>query len=154
MFARVPSIVVLLLSVGLVGCSGDRSSSQKAEGGENRKGQKNENNPKGKTGTESEAKAVLKKALDSWAFGDSKEKFEKNHPEIKCGDLNWATGKKLARYDIGTSRKNGRNFQVTVKFTLAAKDGTDIVVNGDYDISYSDRPPSGEWDILGGAPYQ
>ncbi len=49
---------------------------QKAGGRENRKANKTQPNPKGKSATEAEAKAVLKKALDSWAFGDSKENYE------------------------------------------------------------------------------
>ncbi len=151
MFIRTPGFLVLLLVVGLAGCSDNRSSKQKAEERENRKvdetqpdpkgnsvGDKfskqhaekgvnlkvNETqpDPKGKLGTEAEARAILKKALDSWAFGDSREKIERDQPGIKFLDRNCATGKKLSRSEIGMSRKideskHGVGFQFLVTLT-------------------------------------
>ena len=150
MFIRLPGILVLLIVVALVGCSGDRTPKQKTDEGETRKANKTQPNPKGKSGTEAEAKAALKKALDSWAFGDSNEKFEQDHPDIKFGDLNRAARKKLSRYEFGNSRKDGKGFQFLVTLTLATEDGKNVTLNGDYTIAYS----NGEWGIFGGAPVQ
>ncbi len=115
--------------------------------------------PKGKLGTEAEAKAILKKALDSWAFGDSREKFESDHPGIKFNDSNYVTGKKLARYEIGMSRtregsEHGASFQVLVTLTFTTERGAGVTLNGDYDISFLDSPPPGVWYIQGGVPPQ
>src|SRR4051812_4066612 len=74
------------------------------------------------SGGEVEARTAVKAALDSWAFGDTKEKFTKDHPDVNLGDLNRIT-KRLARYEIGTVRKDGNVFEFLVTFTFTGEPG-------------------------------
>lgn len=85
-------------------------------------------------GTEAEARAVLKSALDSWSFGDTLEKFEKDHPGISFFDTNWITKKRLGRYDIGNVRKDGITFEFLVTLTLR-EDAGDVTKGCDYHVT-------------------
>ena len=100
----------------------------------------------GKFGTEADARRVVKVALDSWAFGDSYAKFQKDHPEIGISDPNRIT-KRLVKYDIGNARKEGNRFALLVTFTFAGESG-DVTRSGSYSVSGS---PESEWLILGTA---
>lgn len=61
------------------------------------------------------ARQKLKVALDSWAFGDSKEKLDKDHPELKFASQLRVTSK-LTKYEITSTRpfEIGHQFLVSL----------------------------------------
>src|SRR5687767_6064202 len=80
MFDRVLGSVVLLTVLVVIGCEGNAS---KQQGKPAMPGATIDTTKQKTTPDTNEARAALKTALDSWAFGDSTEKFEKDHPGIK-----------------------------------------------------------------------
>lgn len=96
---------------------------------------------------EGEARAALQTALDSWAFGDTRQKFEREHPDVQFGDFN--RYKALARYEIGTARRTaGGGHEFLVTLTFQAEAGSDVVRSGRYEVW---RNKEGKWVITGGA---
>ena len=79
---------------------------------------------------EAEAKEKLKLALDSWVFGDTLEKFHKDHPDIRVG-VRLHSLDKLTRYDIGTGRERSpTSYEFTVTHVFESRAGTDIKRSG------------------------
>jgi hypothetical protein len=134
MSIRLIGIVICMFSFLWVGCSNNPSSKPAAEAGKKTAKSPGESGSKKSMGTEAEARAVLKSALDSWAFGDTLEKFEKNHPGISFFDTNWITKKRLGRYEIGNVRKDGITFEFLVTFTFREETG-DVTKGGDYHVT-------------------
>jgi len=102
--------------------------------------------PSGARGTEAEARAAVKTALDSWAFGDSEAQFKKAHPNIHFLDFNRIT-KKLGRHEIGTGRQVGNSFEFLVTLTYQEESG-EATRSGNYTVV---KNAEGEWEIYGGA---
>jgi hypothetical protein len=94
------------------------------------------------SGSEADARAVLKAALDSWAFGDTLEKFEQNHPGVQFFDTNRITRKRLAGYELGTVRKDDIGFEFLATLTLRESD-RDVTWRGDYSVT----PDADGWVI-------
>lgn len=63
------------------------------------------------------AREKLKVALDSWAFGDSKEKLEKDHPELKFASQLRVTSK-LTKYEITSTRSFELGHQFLVSLSV------------------------------------
>jgi hypothetical protein len=146
MSVRVPSILLLLFSMVVVGCSGNTSSKPQEEKGKKTPGTTPANVAKeNQWGTEAEAKAVLKGALDSWAFGDSLKKYEKEHPGVTFFDGARVTKKKLGRYEFGATRSDGTTFDFLVTLVLK-EDSGDVSRSGSYLVV---KTPDG-WAITGG----
>jgi hypothetical protein len=118
MSVRFVGFIIISFSFVLAGCSNNPSSKPTAETG--KRTVKEPAGPGTKTpmGSEAEARAILKAALDSWAFGDTLEKFEKDHPGVQFFDTNWITRKRLGRYEIGNVRKDGITFEFLVTQTF------------------------------------
>ena len=117
---------------------------------------------KEKTG-EAQAKEKLKVALDSWTFGDTIEKFEKDHPEIILHDerlqilpfgLNAPV--KLIRYEIGAGRsaKNiTEKYESTYEFAVAMTVQNAKVGEAAKSITYKvGKFKDGKWAVLGDLP--
>lgn len=87
--------------------------------------------------TEDQAREKLKLALDSWTFGDSREKFGKAHPEVDFVHFYYDLA--LNNYTITRSRaiENGYQFVVTHSFKKA--NGTSYDATGDYKITLNDK---------------
>ncbi len=82
---------------------------------------------------ESEAKEKLKTVLDSWVFGDSREKLKADHPGINFIDLAYTFDRPvLQKYDIASGRKDpkhpdaGTAFEFPVVLTLQSRAGIEI----------------------------
>lgn len=146
MSARPFGVLIVMLSGIWAGCSNNPSSKPAAESG--KKTNKTTADPTTKTlsGTEAEARAVLKSALDSWAFGDTSEKFEKDHPGIQIFDTSWITKTRLGRYEIGNVRKVDITFEFLVTLTFR-EDAGDVTKSGDYHVT---KDAQG-WVITAGA---
>lgn len=146
MFVRSFGVLIVMLSGILAGCSNSTSSKPSTEAG--KKTSKASSDPAAKkaSGSEAEARTVLKAALDSWAFGDTLEKFEKNHPGVQFFDTGWITKKRLARYEIGSVRKDGITFEFIVTLTFR-EDARDVTKSGDYHVT---KDADG-WVITAGA---
>ena len=94
---------------------------------------------------EAEAKAKLKLALDSWVFGDTLEKFQKDHPDIMVG-VRLHSLDKLTRYEIGAGReKSPTSFEFAVTHVFESKAGTDIKHSGTVTVAKL----SDKWFIQG-----
>ena len=146
MSVRVPSILILLFSMVVVGCSGNTSSKPQEEKGKKPSGNSPTNvGKKNQWGTEVEAKAVLKAALDSWAFGDPLEKYEREHPGVTFFDTTRITKKQLGRYEFGSSRSDGKSFDFLVTLVLKEEKG-DTARSASYLLV---KTPDG-WAITGG----
>jgi hypothetical protein len=130
---RTHSVVIVLLVGILSGCSNSPSSKPSEEKAQHAKDTSNpaKNMP---SGSEAEARSVLKAALDSWAFGDPIEKFEKAHPGVSFFDTNWITKKRLGRYEIGNVRKDGITFEFLVTLTFR-EDSGDVTKSNDYHVT-------------------
>ena len=118
-------IAVLVLLV-LAGC--DRNAGTNAE-----KAAKTAIQPKDAVPDEAEAKEKLKTVLDSWVFGDSREKLKADHPSINFIDLAYTFDRPvLQKYDIASGRKDlkypdaGTAFEFPVVLTLQSRAGTEI----------------------------
>jgi hypothetical protein len=147
MFVRLVGIVFVIFSASLAGCSSKPSEKPQEENGKQAKGTTPaESTNKKQSGTEAEARTVLKAALDSWAFGDTLEKFEKNHRGVQFFDTSWITKKRLTRYDIGNVRKDGITFEFLVTLTFQ-EDAGDVTKSGDYHVT---KDADG-WVITAGA---
>jgi hypothetical protein len=133
MSVRTLSVVFVLFSSILAGCSKDPSSKPGEEKAQQTKDATHSAKNKS-SGSEAEARAVLKAALDSWAFGDPIEKFEKAHPGVSFFDTNWITKKQLGRYEIGNMRKNGITFEFLVSLTFR-EDSGDVARSSDYHVT-------------------
>jgi hypothetical protein len=146
MSVRFIGVIIVSFSFVLAGCSNNPASKPTAETG--KKTAKAPAAPSTKTpmGNEAEARAVLKAALDSWALGDTLEKFEKDHPGVQFFDTSWITKKRLARYDIGNVRKDGITFEFLVTLTFQS-DAGDATKSGDYHVT---KDADG-WVITAGA---
>jgi hypothetical protein len=133
MLTRMLSVVIVLLVGILSGCSNSPSSKPSEEKALYAKDTSNpaKNKP---SGSEDEARSVLKAALDSWAFGDPIEKFEKAHPGVSFFDTNWITKKRLGRYEIGNVRKDGITFEFLVTLTFR-EDSGDVTKSNDYHVT-------------------
>jgi len=135
--------MVLLLGLAAMGCGSDRTGQQTAA---------SKTSPiPGKLGDhsggmEGEARAILKAALDSWAFGDSVEKFEKDHPGVKFFDTSRSIDRMIGKYDIGTVRRDGQTFEFLVTLTFRAEGG-DVNKSGSYVVVKDGTT----WTIMGGA---
>ncbi|MFX5808978.1 hypothetical protein ABTE39_19875, partial [Acinetobacter baumannii] len=76
--------------------------------------------------TEEDAKAKLKKALDSWVFGDTIEEFGKKNPDIKFLSVPRAV-QGLSRYEILAGRplelapNQDANYEFVVSLVLTNK---------------------------------
>lgn len=134
MSVRLVGVMIVLFSFVLAGCSNNQSSKPAAEVGKKTAKAPAEPGVKTPMGTEAEAQAILKVALDSWAFGDTLEKFEKDHPGIQFFDTNWITKKRLGRYEIGNVRKDGITFEFLVTLTFR-EDAGDVTKSGDYHVT-------------------
>jgi hypothetical protein len=146
MSVRTFGVVIVMLSGILAGCSNSPSSKPDEEKAKQAKGTTPTDSAKKKSsGSEAEAQAVLKAALDSWAFGDTLEKFEKDHPGVQFFDTNWITKKRLGKYEIGNVRKDGMTFEFLVTLTFR-EDTSDVTKSGDYHVT---RDAAG-WVITAG----
>jgi len=134
MSVRFVGVFIVSFSFVLAGCSNNPSSKPTADTG--KKTAKAPADPGTKTplGTEAEARAILKAALDSWASGDTLEKFEKDHPGVQFFDTNWIAKKRLGRYEIGNVRKDGITFVLLVTLTFR-EDVGDVTKSGDYHVT-------------------
>jgi hypothetical protein len=146
MSARLVGVMIVLFSIVLAGCSNNPSSGPVAEAGKKTTKAPADPGTKKPMGTEAEARAILKAALDSWAFGDTLEKFEKDHPGVQFFDTNWITKKRLGRYEIGNMRKDGITFEFLVTL-IFREDADDVTKNGDYHVT---KDADG-WVITAGA---
>ena len=134
MSVRFVGVMIVLFSVVLTGCSNNPSSGPAAEAGKKTTKAPADAGSKKPMGSEAEARAVLKAALENWAFGDTLEKFEKDHPGVQFFDTNWITKKRLGRYEIGSVRQDGITFEFLVKLTFR-EDAGDVTKSGDYDVT-------------------
>ncbi len=134
MSVRIVSVIIVSFSFVLAGCSNNPASKPTAETGKTPPKAPADPSKKTAMGTEAEARAILKAALDSWAFGDTLEKFEKDHPGVQFFDTNWITKKRLGRYDIGNMRKDGITFEFLVTQTFR-EDAGDVTKSGDYHVT-------------------
>lgn len=133
MLTRTLSVVIVMLGATLAGCGTSPSSKPSEE--KARQANDTAHSANGKSsGSEGEARSVLKSALDSWAFGDPIEKFEKGHPGVQFFDTNWITKKRLGRYEIGSVRKDGMTFEFIVTLTFR-EDSGDVTKSGDYHVT-------------------
>lgn len=139
-------ILVLSFSVSLAGCTETPSKPTQSEKKTKTLGTAADNSgKKSRSGTEAEAKAALKKALDSWAFGDSLEKFEKDNPGITFFDGSRVAQKPLGRYQFGTSRIDGKSFDFLVTLVLKEENG-DVTRSANYMVVNDGK----KWAIIGG----
>jgi hypothetical protein len=141
----VAAVLASLFTACLLGCgNGPRSAKDPAkdESPAKEAGKKSS----GARGTEAEARAAVKAALDSWAFGDSEAQFAKAHPAIKFLDYSRIT-KKLARHEIGAARRDGNSFEFLVTLTFREEAG-EVTRSGTYTVV---KNAGGEWEIFGGA---
>ena len=76
--------------------------------------------------SEEEARKQLKAALDSWVFGDSHERFNKNNPQISVFTLPGYNYEKLLRYEIGATRATSTGFEFALILIYESKAGTEI----------------------------
>jgi hypothetical protein len=134
MLARTLSVVIVMLGGILAGCSKSSSSKPGEEKGEQAKGTPTNSVKNKSSGSEDEARSVLKAALDSWAFGDPIEKYENAHPGVSFFDTNWITKKRLGRYEIGNVRQDGMTFEFLVTLTFR-EDSGDVTKSGDYHVT-------------------
>jgi hypothetical protein len=127
--------MIVVFSGILTGCSKSPSSKPDEE---NVKQTKNatptDSAKKRSSGSEADARAVLKAALDSWAFGDSLEKYEKDHPGVHFFDTNWITKKRLAKYELGNVRKDDIGFEFLATL-IFREDDRDVIWRGDYSVT-------------------
>ena len=115
--------------------------------------------PKGATGNqaaastpnkEDVAKEKLKTALDAWVFGDSVEKFAKDHPEYSGPPPihDWMSKKVLMRYEIGACRFENSCYKFVVTHVFQSEGGTEIKES----VIYWVTPPEGmkdhKWAIM------
>lgn len=93
-------------------------------------------------GSEAEAREILKTALDSWRFGDSIEKLERNHPQVAIRIIHFPRhfftefGATLLKYEITGGRKidlkkshleaNAYRFEFTVILTGTTERGAEL----------------------------
>jgi len=134
MSVRFVGVIIVSFSFILAGCNNNPSS--KPTAGTGKKTAEAPADPGTKTpmGTEAEARTILKAALDSWAFGDTLEKFEKDHAGVQFFDTNWITKKRLGRYEIGNVRKDGVTFDFLVTLTFR-EDAGDMTKSSDYHVT-------------------
>lgn len=133
MLTRTLSVVIVMLGSIVAGCSKNPSSKPSEEKAQQAKG--TAHSAKGKpSGSEGEARSVLKAALDSWAFGDPIEKFEKGNPGVQFFDTNWIAKKRLGRYEIGNVRQDGMTFEFLVTLTFR-EDSGDVAKSHDYHVT-------------------
>ena len=98
--------------------------------------------PPGISEDEDEAKAKLKIALDSLVFGDSFEKFKKDHPNINFFELDRLYV--LLRYEITAARKTKDNcYEFAVILVFKSEAGTEIRKNKRYEVAKY----TGGWNI-------
>ncbi len=102
------------------------------------------------------AEAKLRIALDSWAFGDSYEEFEGNHPDVMVFELDWRAHRyTLIGYEVGQSRIEGFTkddgtpssmvvFAVTLTYTNMA--GQEVKRKKQYNVYDPDGDE--EWQIV------
>lgn len=103
-----------------------------------------------------EAGAILKLALDSWTFGDSREKFEQANPTIDFGDVSrWYddTGE-LLRYEIlnGRATQDAHNeiiCETNVNLTFSGANGQEIKKGRRYKILKMKQPINGKIWMVG-----
>lgn len=133
MLTRTFSIVTVMLGVILAGC-GTSPSSTPSEGKAKQANDAAHSARSKSSGSEGEARSVLKAALDSWAFGDPIETFEKSHPGVQFFDTNWISKKRLGRYEIGSVRKEGMTFAFLVMLTFH-EDSGDVTRSSDYHVT-------------------
>ncbi len=144
MFVRLSFVVMLMCT--FVGCSNSPASNPPTEKTTPVKNQMEKGSKKAPSGTEKEARAILKTVLDSWAFGDTLETFEKDHPGIQFFDTSRITKKTLGRYEIGSVRQKGGAFEILVTLTFKEEAG-DVNRSGSYLVV---KDAEG-WMITGGA---
>jgi len=148
--ATAAGVVLVCLYCGFLAGCGDRSRPAGDPPGKqapaSSPAKKSGGSPSGARGTEAEARAAVKSALDSWAFGDSEAQFEKAHPGIKFLDYSRIT-RKLARHSIGTARRDGNSFEFLVTLTYQEEPG-EVTRSGTYTVV---KNAEGEWEIYGGA---
>lgn len=131
---------LLLVVTALSGCS----SEQAAKSDPKPKG----SDAKAPTGevTEAQAKDKLKIALDSWVFGDSREKFEKDHPDIYFQPSKTRDLYKPLRYEVQAARKSGKAaYEFSVLLEFQSKAGTEIKETVKYEVDA--HGTGGKWDI-------
>lgn len=133
---RCPSLFVGILTLIVFGCNDSPKTPKGATAATTKSS---------KYGTEAEAKAALKRALDSWAFGDSLEKFEKDNPGISFFDGTRITKKQLGRYQFGGSRNDGKMFDFLVTLVLKEDNG-DVTRSASYMVMKDGK----KWAITGG----
>ena len=98
---------------------------------------------------ETEARAQLKAALDSWVAQTPKEKFQETHPTIAFSDIDFLD-KRLLRYEIaGPSTKEDAFLVLSAKLTVL-KDGQELEIPRTYKIARVKTPQDKEvWAIMG-----
>lgn len=134
MSVRIVGVIIVSFSFVLAGCSNNPASKPTTETGKKTPKAPADLGTKKPMGTEAEARAILKAALDSWAFGDTLEKFEKDHPGVQFFDTNWITKKRLGRYELGNVRKDGITFEFLVTL-IFREDAGDVTKSGDYHVT-------------------
>jgi hypothetical protein len=139
------TISLLVSTLGLIGC-GSKVSKETAgvvatsmDGADEKTGTKQK--------TEADAKAILKVGLDSWIFGDTQAKFEKNHPDISFGDFDWTAGDVLMKYEFGPSREKDKSYEFSVILIFQSKAGTEIKKTKKYRV-FPPREDSPQWIVL------
>jgi len=87
--------------------------------------------------TEDQAREKLKLALDSWTFGDSREKFGKAHPDVDF--IHFYYDLALNNYTITRSRAIENGYQFVVTHSFKKTNGTSYDATGDYKISLNEK---------------
>lgn len=96
---------------------------------------------------ESQAKQVLKAALDSWIFGDTLDQFEKKHPGYNFIEPKWSISQVvLLRYEIGLGRAEGpsdmppgvKGYEFAVVLVFQSQAGMEIKENRRYAVRTKD----------------
>ncbi|MBY0514902.1 MAG: hypothetical protein K2P78_13425 [Gemmataceae bacterium] len=111
-----------------------------------------------KSDGEAEAREKLKIGLDSWTFGDTREKWTKDHPDISMLDERWSIRPfempqpvKLLKYEIGAGRaekdeKGNSRYEFAVVLNLSGPTGAEFKRNVTYMVS---KMPDGKWFVIG-----
>lgn len=87
--------------------------------------------------TEDQAREKLKLALDSWTFGDSREKFGKAHPDVDF--IHFYYDLALNNYSITRSRAIENGYQFVVTHSFKKTNGISYDATGDYKISLNEK---------------
>lgn len=80
------------------------------------------------------AKAALQAALDAWRDGASEESLQQRQPPIYVNEPDWRTGRKLAKYELGSGERQGQSWRCDVKLTFLEEGRETEPVPGRYSV--------------------